>query len=105
MISNLNVFYYDQLVDFFNEQNLQYLCKQIDGPGIFAPGNLPDDVKEQALLLNPKYQDQLKGFLNCGTFSSNKFDRFKTEIARQDKLKGIDIRTFMPLAADYLKVE
>ena len=104
MISNLNVFYYDQIVDFFIKQDLEYLCKQINNPSIFAPGNLPDDVKDQILLLNPKYQEQLKGFLNCSTFSRDKFDLFKIEIMRQDKLKGINIQAFMPLAADYLKV-
>ena len=105
MVSNLNIFYYDQMVDFFKGQDLQYLCKQIDRPSIFAPGNLPDSVKEQVLLLNPKYQDQLKGLLNCGTFSVDHFNKFKAEVVRQDNLKNISIQTFMPLAASHLKVE
>lgn len=104
MISNLNIFYYDQLIDFFEEHELQYLCKQIEYPGIFSPGNLPDDVKDYVLSINPKRQDQVRGLLNCGTYTVDKFNRFKTELDRQDKLKGIAIKKFMPLAADYLKL-
>lgn len=105
MISNLNVFYYTELVDFFHNNNLKYLCKQIEYPGIFSPGNLPDHVKETVIGANPQYQDQVVGFLNCGgPYSKFMFDKLRNEVGRQDNLKNINIKDFMPEVADYLNL-
>lgn len=105
MISNLNVFYYSELIDFFHSKNLKYLCKQVEHPVIFSPGNLPNHIKEKVINANRRYQDQVTGFLNCGgLYSDTMFNKLRDEIIRQDKLKHIDIGNFMPEVADYLNL-
>lgn len=97
MISNLNVFYYTELMDFFREQNLKYLCKQVDDPLYFAPGNLPDWFKQQVLDHNPRYADQIKSFLSIGSYSTFMFSKCCEEIQRQDALKNISIDQYLPV--------
>jgi len=94
MISNLNIMYFDQLINFFNEQNINYLCKQIESPRYFAPGNLPDDYKQ--LVLERNHSKLVQGFLQCGQYSSELFQRCWTEIDRQDSLKKISINDYLP---------
>jgi len=89
MISNLNIFYYSQIVDFFKSQNLNYLCKQITDPFMFNPSNLPPKAKEAVIKNNPAYVSEVTGFLNMYEFSENLYDDFKLEIARQDQLKNL----------------
>ena len=96
MISNLNVMHFDQIIDFFKEQDIDYLCKQIDYPSYFAPGNLPPDYKQLVLKHNSKHQDLIQGFLQCGQYSPELFQRCWTEINRQDSLKKINIENYLP---------
>lgn len=105
MISNISVFYYSELVNFFNQHQLPFLCKQIDYPNIFAPGNLPDNVKQHVIELNASHKDQVESFLNMGKYSDIKFNSFKNEITRQNELKNIKASQFIPLAANYLNLE
>jgi sulfatase maturation enzyme AslB (radical SAM superfamily) len=102
MISNLNIYYYSQFVDFFKDNNINYLCKQVEDPAIFSPGNLPDQAKDMVRNNNTKYMSEVDSFLSTGTYSVEKFDRLKREIARQDALKGISIRDYMPDVANFL---
>jgi sulfatase maturation enzyme AslB (radical SAM superfamily) len=94
MISNLNVFYYTELVEFFQLHDIAYLCKQIEFPPYFAPGNLPDQFKQQVLARNSKYHDQVSAFLNLGR--NDLSEKFWQEIDRQDQLKGISIQDYLP---------
>jgi sulfatase maturation enzyme AslB (radical SAM superfamily) len=93
MISNLNIFYYSELIDFFNAKNLKYLCKQIHSPEWFSPGNLPDLFKLKVIEHNPRFADEVRAFLNC---AGGSIEQFWTEITRQDQLKNIDIQNFLP---------
>ena len=97
MISNVNVFYYSELIEFFNQHNLNYLCKQVELPRYFSPGNLPDEFKQQVLDNNPKYLDQVKSFLHMGIHNSVLFKKCCEEIQRQDTLKNINISNYMPV--------
>lgn len=100
MISNLNIFYYTEMVDFFKEFNLDYICKQVTNPSIFSPGNLSDKAKEYIRMHNKKYIDQVDAFLSMGDYSE--FDNFVKEVARQDALKNISINDYMPQVADLI---
>jgi hypothetical protein len=93
MISNLNVFYYSNLIDFFETNQLKYLCKQIVDPAHFAPGNLPDHFKQQVLEKNKKYHNDVNAFLNYG---GRLLEQFWQEIDRQDQLKGTNIKDYLP---------
>jgi len=96
MVSNLNIFYYSEMIDFFVEQDINYLCKQIEHPGYFAPGNLPNKFKQQVLDNNPRYHDQVNSFLNMGSYDHSLFLRCCNEIRRQDELKNICISDYLP---------
>ena len=93
MISNLNVFYYSDLIDFFEANQLKYLCKQIVDPAHFAPGNLPDQFKQQVLKNNKRYHNEVSAFLSYGR---GLIEKFWKEIDRQDQLKGTDIKNYLP---------
>jgi hypothetical protein len=95
MISNLNIYYYSDLIDFFIKQNLKYLCKQITDPDYFAPSNLPKYVKDIIKEKNQKYSDDINGFLNIDDSNTNLIT-LKEEIHRQDLLKKISIVEYMP---------
>jgi sulfatase maturation enzyme AslB (radical SAM superfamily) len=102
MISNLNIYYYSQFIDFFKENNINYLCKQITYPAIFSPGNLPDYAKELVRNENKKYLSEINTFLSAGTYSIEKYNMLKREVTRQDALKDISIKDYMPAVANFL---
>lgn len=97
MISNLNIAYYTEMIDFFKQHQLEYLCKQIDSPSYFSPGNLSPADQQQVLDLNPRYQSEIQGFFTTGQYSPELFAQCQDEIARQDQLKKISIVDFMPV--------
>lgn len=92
-ISNLNIFYYNNLIDFFENNQLKYACKQVWHPDYFSPGNLTDKYKQHVLENNPKYHNAVSTFLSCHGGSQEKFWQ---EIDRQDQLKGISIKDYLP---------
>lgn len=96
MVSNLNIYYYSELVDFFKANNLQYLAKQITHPVIFSPGNLPSEAKSAVIDNNKKYEQEVKSFLSMPTYSETNFDNFKTELLRQEVLKKIQLEDYLP---------
>lgn len=95
MISNLSVLYLDETLDWFRDMDLKYLCKQIDHPEHFAPGNLPESIKLN-LLANTKYPQEMQTFLNCGRHNSNLWQNFWNDINRQDRLKNISFKDYLP---------
>lgn len=97
MISNVNVFYYSELIEFFNKHNLNYLCKQVEHPQYFSPSNLPDEFKQQVLDNNPQYRNQVESFLNMGTYNSKLFKKSCEELQRQDALKNIKLFDYLPI--------
>lgn len=102
MVSNLNIYYYSQYVDFFKENNLNYLCKQITAPNIFSPGNLPESAKQIIRNHNKDYITDVDSFLKSGSHSPEKYKNLKKEVSRQDSLKGISIADYMPAVANFL---
>jgi hypothetical protein len=96
-ISNLNIFYYTELIEFFETNQIKYLCKQVISPGYFAPGNLPEEFKQQVLDKNKKYYKEVESFLKFGEVA---LDKFWQEIDRQDQLKGTNIQDYLPELAN-----
>lgn len=47
-------------------------------------------------VVSVKYLNEVNGFLNSGSYTTENFNRVKQEIARQDILKGININDYMP---------
>lgn len=94
MISNLNILYYTQMIDFFEQQGIAYLCKQIESPEYFAPANLPNDYKQLVLERNPRFQSEVSAFMSMG--ATDLIKQFWQDIDRQDTLKGISITDYLP---------
>lgn len=94
MISNLNILHYTNMIDFFDQQGITYLCKQIQSPEWFAPANLPSKFKQLVVERNPRYQAEVAAFMQMG--STNLIKEFWQDIDRQDALKGISILDFLP---------
>lgn len=97
MISNLNIYYYSDMIDFFNKHNLNYLCKQVLDPYMFNPSNLPNEAKARVIKNNPAYQDEVTKLLNMYEFNTDLYLQFQKEIVRQDQLKNINIVDYMYL--------
>lgn len=102
MISNLNIYYYSEYVSFFERNQLNYLCKQVTSPAIFAPGNLPPAAMDMVRVQNPNHQHEINSFLSTGTFTPEKYQQLKLEIARQDALKGIRLADYMLDVTNFL---
>jgi sulfatase maturation enzyme AslB (radical SAM superfamily) len=99
MISNLNIYYYSTFVEFFKENQINYLCKQVTNPSLFSPSNLPNEVKDLVRTKNHKYLAEVNAFMSIEQYRPTLYALFKTEIARQHKLKGIDMSDYMPEVA------
>jgi MoaA/NifB/PqqE/SkfB family radical SAM enzyme len=99
MVSNISVFYLDETIDFFHQQNINYLCKQINNPVYFAPGNLPPEFKQKIENQSLKYADQVLLFLKFGSYRKGLFNRCWQELDRQDSLKRISIKDYLPEVA------
>jgi len=97
MISNLNIYYYSDMIDFFKEHKLNYLCKQVLDPYIFNPSNLPNEAKFRVIKNNPGFQDEVTKLLNMYEFNADLYTQFQQEIVRQDQLKNINIVDYMYL--------
>lgn len=95
MISNINIGCYDEIIDWFETQDLPFLCKQIEYPGYFSPGNLPDDMKER-ILGSSQRSNEVAEFLSIGAHSHGSWTLFRNEIQRQDRLKQISIKDYLP---------
>ena len=102
MISNVNVYYYSDTVNFFKENNLNYICKQINDPAIFSPGNLPASFKDLVVENNQQYHSDIKAFLDIGVYTESKFEQFKNEMQRQDSLKRIKFADYLPALVNLL---
>lgn len=95
MISNLNIYYYSEIVDFFKSNNLNYLCKQVFDPYIFNPSNLPPEEKTRVLDNNPSYFNDVNSFLTMYEYDDVVYAKFLAEVSRQDRLKNININDYM----------
>lgn len=96
MVSNFTISRLDDLIDFFKSHNLPYLCKAIEDPSYFAPGNLPDKVKQSIKQSQLKYPNEVLPFLSYGKYTAAAFNDCWREIYRQDQLKKISIDNYLP---------
>jgi sulfatase maturation enzyme AslB (radical SAM superfamily) len=85
-ISNLNVLYYNETVKWFKDNNLQFNHIIVYSPAHFHPTVLPVKLKQDPTLAKFFTQsvDQLL------------LDQFVAEVHRQDQLKSISIKDYLP---------
>ena len=85
-ISNLNVLYYQETINWFESMQLPYNHNIINDPAYFHPGVLPKEIKSQHSNLSLLFEGGNEELLTD----------FYSEIARQDQLKGISINDYLP---------
>lgn len=99
-ISNLNILYHSQTVQWFKDNQLEFLNNIVYNPNCFRPSALPEQVKQQIINRN---SIDLSNFLGTHT---NKDDvdyvQFRKEIEKQDKWKNIQLRHYLPELASLL---
>jgi sulfatase maturation enzyme AslB (radical SAM superfamily) len=88
-ISNLNVMYYQETVDWFNLQGLEHNHILVSDPAYFSPTALPKEVKK--LLNNP-----IVSIDNHSIIDDENFIAACNEIKNQDTLKNIKINDYLP---------
>lgn len=93
-ISNLNIFYYKETINWFNEQNLKFNHNIVNYDKWFSPNSLPSTVKKN-LYANFLLRSHTET-------DDDNFKKFISEIKYQDQLKKISIRDYIPLVADLI---
>lgn len=96
-ISNLNLMYYNETVNWFNEQNLSYNHNIVNYPLHFSINSLPEEIKRG---LSPEAKLLLREHL---PHDDNQFISFINEINFQDRLKNISIKNYMPEIYDLIQ--
>jgi hypothetical protein len=100
-VSNVNLLYHDQTVNWFQEQNLPYITNLVTYPKYFSAFNWPRD-------LVPAVLDQIRDpslvqMITTHTQHSDQlFNVAKKELAKQDQWKNIKIGDYLPKLADLL---
>jgi len=88
-ISNLNIFYYDETISWFNSQGFNYNHNLVSYPVHFSPASLPISVKH-------KLNTHLISAHNHSEIDEGNFVMACKEIKRQDQLKNISIKDYLP---------
>ncbi|CAB4133321.1 AslB Arylsulfatase regulator (Fe-S oxidoreductase) [uncultured Caudovirales phage] len=102
-ISNTNIMYYSETVEWFADQNLDYNHNIVSSPNYFCPSNLTPIQKTKILESNPNYKNELSDILDINKeFDNELYYRFKQEINTQDCLKNINIKNYLPEFAKLL---
>lgn len=86
-INNMNIFYHNETIKWFNDNNLRYNHNIVTRPGWFNLNSLPKDLKEKI---------NLDLFRKHTSRDDMLFRIFKEQISEQDKLKGISIDDYLP---------
>jgi sulfatase maturation enzyme AslB (radical SAM superfamily) len=93
-ISNLNIFYYNETIEWFNRQRLRYNYNIVSLPNYFSLDALPENIKlelKQELFRQHSVDDDAN------------FSRFLIEIQQQDRLKNISIKDYLPEFYELIK--
>lgn len=95
--SNLNVLYHHKTLDWFKKENLNYHFNPVVNPKHFRPNALPQKIKQQIFDRFGRSKD-LDFFI--GSEHTDKddqdFAKLLEVISRQDKIKNIKLKDYMP---------
>ncbi len=94
-LSNINLLYFSNLIRWFENNSLNYNFNLVNEPSWFAPNVLPLKVKK-AILENEPHPVVVNCLTSHTVDNDINFEKALEEIARQDALKKIDIRTYLP---------
>jgi len=99
-LSNLNIFYHNQTVEWFKQNNLKYIVNPVYDPIHFRPAALPEKVKHH---IKQNLESEIQALISVhSTTDERDFDKFKQEIAKQDAWKNIQLKYYLPELAELL---
>ena len=92
-ISNLNIFYHDQTIEWFNKNELRFIINPVYNPVYFKSSSLPESIKNVILQKNSA---DINPFLtHCDNDDTN-YILFKRKIAEQNLWKKIKMKDYIP---------
>lgn len=94
-ISNINLLYHQTTTQWFKDNNIAYIHNLVYRPTHFRPAALSLDVKEK--IKQHTDHPEVLNFLGGHTTSDEQdFVNARTEIQKQDAIKGINIAEYLP---------
>lgn len=99
-LSNLNLLYHNETTQWFEKNNLNYLINPVYSPGHFRPQSLSAKVKKSLI---DRCGIKVENWLSHTSEDDTLFEKLKIEIAKQDKMKNIAIKDYLPELAALLK--
>ena len=100
-LSNMNLLYHATTTQWFDDHDINYLVNPVYFPGHFRPESLPAKIKQQ--LSQQHDSDAISQWLAHSPGDDRLFTKFQIEIAKQDRMKNISMRDYLPELAELLK--
>jgi organic radical activating enzyme len=94
-VSNLNLYYFTEIVNWFDSNQIRYLVNCVYSPACFSPSALPYEIKQKILarVNNPSITKFLS---NHSQQDDLNYQELLKETAKQDKWKGIRLQDYLP---------
>jgi len=100
-LSNMNLLYHAITTQWFDDHDINYLVNPVYFPGHFRPESLPAKIKQQ--LSQQHDSAAISQWLAQSPSDDQLFAKFQFEIAKQDRMKNISMRDYLPELAELLK--
>jgi len=100
-LSNMNLLYHATTTQWFDDHDINYLVNPVYSPSHFRPESLPAKIKQQ--LGQQHDSDAIGQWLAHSPSDDQLFAKFQIEIAKQDRMKNISMRDYLPELAELLK--
>ena len=100
-LSNMNLLYHATTTQWFDDHDINYLVNPVYFPGHFRPESLPAKIKQQ--LGQQHDSDAIGQWLAHSPSDDQLFAKFQIEIAKQDRMKNISMRDYLPELAELVK--
>ena len=100
-LSNINLFYHDETVKWFKDNRINYLVNPVYDPAHFQPRALPQSIKQQ--LTQHLNDEEVVAWLTHSSEDDKRYTRFQAEVVKQDSMKNISIRDYLPELVGLLK--
>jgi len=100
-ISNINILYHDQTVEWFKQNQIEFINNPVYVPVHFQPSALPRELKKN--IATSMLDTQLaNALLQHNDQDEQNYQQFRTMITHQNQLKGIQMKDYLPELANLL---
>lgn len=90
-VSSLNIMYYEEIIQWFEQEQLPYNHNVVTWPQWLDPAKMPVPMK-QTLAKRGRFADRYCAI----TGNEVSVEEYRNELLRQDQLKNIDIKQYLP---------